>query len=366
MGKSGKSRLWGDPDRHNRESRSAYYDAVANKMGDRFLAVILGHTVGDVLGMPYEFSRKKSQDLENYDGLPHTTVRNTRQGRRETALGQGSDDTQMAIALLATIVRGRGEYSAELAAQAYLDFTAHSAFLGKNTRELFGGIKTTKTYYERHAARFPSGGDWRKWSQGNGHLMRAYPLVLCPGSAEADCSLTNPAPICIAWTKLYIHLLQAVLAADPEAYDPAAISASVAEKARELAESSGDPTLFVSVMTPVIPDVRGETKGWSRHALHLAYLCAVMDIGSFAEGIRNVVGLGGDTDTNGAICGAVLGARFGLERMRAEPSVEAVIRAIETCDTETGDYPIPPHLTTPYALHCLYPQIPATAVADRR
>lgn len=42
---------------------------------------------------------------------------------------------------------------------------------------------------------------------------------------------------------------------------------------------------------------------------------------TFAEGMRSVVGLGGDTDTNGCILGALLGARFGLGRMQAEALV---------------------------------------------
>lgn len=49
---------------------------------------------------------------------------------------------------------------------------------------------------------------------------------------------------------------------------------------------------------------------------------------SFEQGLRHVIEVGGDTDTNGAIAGAVLGARFGLggipERWRRR---EAEIRA---------------------------------------
>ena len=49
---------------------------------------------------------------------------------------------------------------------------------------------------------------------------------------------------------------------------------------------------------------------------------------TFEQGLRQVIEAGGDTDTNGAIAGAVLGARFGLagipERWRRR---EAEIRA---------------------------------------
>lgn len=61
----------------------------------------------------------------------------------------------------------------------------------------------------------------------------------------------------------------------------------------------------------------------------------------FEQGLRHVIGVGGDTDTNGAIVGAVLGARFGLgdipERWRRR---EAEVRAgrirMEDCADRLG------------------------------
>jgi ADP-ribosyl-[dinitrogen reductase] hydrolase len=39
------------------------------------------------------------------------------------------------------------------------------------------------------------------------------------------------------------------------------------------------------------------------------------DAPGFEEGLRRVVALGGDTDTNAAVAGALLGARYGREAL---------------------------------------------------
>ena len=39
---------------------------------------------------------------------------------------------------------------------------------------------------------------------------------------------------------------------------------------------------------------------------------------SFANGLENVVSRGGDTNTNGCIAGALLGARFGFQSIPSE------------------------------------------------
>ncbi|WP_331715081.1 ADP-ribosylglycohydrolase family protein [Microlunatus soli] len=51
--------------------------------------------------------------------------------------------------------------------------------------------------------------------------------------------------------------------------------------------------------------------GYAPYALDLAIWSATAAT-DFTSGIETVVRLGGDTDTNGAICGAVLAARFGF------------------------------------------------------
>ena len=59
-----------------------------------------------------------------------------------------------------------------------------------------------------------------------------------------------------------------------------------------------------------------EFDGWNLGVTLLALQAGLVSLWSapdFEQGLRGVVEAGGDTDTNGAVAGAVLGARFGIE-----------------------------------------------------
>lgn len=59
-------------------------------------------------------------------------------------------------------------------------------------------------------------------------------------------------------------------------------------------------------------DIDGESMGYTLLALQIG-LIQYWRAPDFEQGLRSVVEAGGDTDTNGAIAGALLGARFGVE-----------------------------------------------------
>lgn len=310
----------------------------------KFLSISYGHTIGDVMGMPYEFSRRTNQGLDEYTHTIRTTVHTSRfQGRRETAMGQGSDDTEMAAVLMDALAANHFKYSRALAIENYLLFANKSSFVGKNTASLFKGITTIAGYEKRFILN--NGG-----TQGNGHLMRAYPLLLCEDpyiAAEQDCSITNNSEICIAWTKCYLKLLTLVSSQNTNRYDSDSIAWQYRKYVIEMGEhmSTEMQQTFLSVISDIIPsEIRGETRGWSRHALHLAYFAAIFDFTSYKEGLHWIISLGGDTDTNGSVAGAVLGARFDLAKS-TDPQELEMIRIVDNCDTSTGSYPRPPEMT---------------------
>lgn len=67
-----------------------------------------------------------------------------------------------------------------------------------------------------------------------------------------------------------------------------------------------------------VGDVRADddSKGFTLLTLRLA-LIALWRAPGFEQGLRGIVEAGGDTDTNGAAAGAVLGARFGIDAIPA-------------------------------------------------
>lgn len=81
---------------------------------------------------------------------------------------------------------------------------------------------------------------------------------------------------------------------------------------------------------PFVRKVSGKQKGWSLNALAVA-LHFGMRSASFREGVDAVIRLGGDTDTNGAIAGAVLGAVFGERRMLSDDITRKNVNRILNC-----------------------------------
>jgi len=333
---------------------------------DRVVGMFCGHILGDVLGLPHEFNRSRGQGLDKYSDVAKTTTYSGRGNTRTTALGQGSDDTEMMMALLWVIVNGRGSYDRNCAITAYMEFASGSKNLGKNTRKLLAGTTNLSVYSRRYVSVFgvdtadPRAlgyGDFaREWTQSNGSIMRAAPLVLCPETCEKtglvnlvrlDTSITNPGQISIALCALYVGILRLIVGVADGAYDCNAMRAAILDYAMWLSEIFPAALVDLQTIVSVPPgDVTGSDKGWSRHAVHIAYWCAVdPGISSYRAGIRRVVCMGGDTDTNGAIGGAVLGARFGIALMESDQITRENVDAILRCDTSLGTYPRPRELT---------------------
>lgn len=327
---------------------------IDNKYLDKLLGSLLGHAIGDCLGMPHEFCRKKGQGLHEYSPVIIPTTHFSRfQGKKTSALGQGSDDTEMAMCLLAAIGENNGSYDSESAIERYLAFAKASSFLGANTRALFKGVTTVRGYRQRYGKAF---GDGTEATQSNGFLMRAAPLVILSLTTpefheEAilqDQALTNPGPVNAGMAFIYGKILaRAVhgLDIDEEFF---------AELVDEALVRWPDFKTVAETLVGEVPDVSGPSKGWARHALHIALVCAFDTHTSFEDGIRKVILCGGDTDTNGAICGAILGARYGLVKMLKEETTSENIKLVLESDCTQGDYLRSPDMTV-HLLKIMFP-----------
>ena len=124
---------------------------------------------------------------------------------------------------------------------------------------------------------------------------------------------------------------------DLERYDyEAGVPASVREAVLRAADAE-------------IADLRldGGSMGFTLLALQIG-LIAFWRAASFEEALSSIVEAGGDTDTNGAVAGALLGARFGLEAIpqRWRDRV-AVVRAGRTPMESLADRLLPAALPPP-------------------
>ncbi len=149
----------------------------------------------------------------------------------------------------------------------------------------------------------------------NGGLMRCAPVALAchrnPDSltqvSAETCVVTHYAPTC-QWSCIIINAAIAALLNDSETPLMALVEAAI----RDGADNE------VMVRAQAVGDDIGDLKldnGLIGHTLlcFQAGLWALRTPLNFEDALVNVVNAGGDTDTNGAVAGAVLGARYGTQ-----------------------------------------------------
>lgn len=292
---------------------------------------ILGLALGDALGAPHEY--RNILPITHYTGqLIYPLTLNSRwHGTRTGEVGQITDDTEMTIALAQAIIQGHGHYHSNLAITAYQTWANSGCpFMGKNTRSLFQGVTTIRGYNARrdHALQ----GDPAKYSASNGCLMRASPLALLPEdewivAVRSDCILTNFPELCIQSVLAYICALRALLQGHTPSH---AITCAL--------EMSTIPEV-IQVITDArdrVPRDVEKQKGWILHSLYCAFYSLSSPIPDFQTRIDEIIRFGGDTDTNAAIAGVLIGAHIGEERMKLECRTGPNISILMAYNPETS------------------------------
>lgn len=302
---------------------------------DRVYGMLISHAVGDALGALHEFNRN-----EVFNGYCNRSfsIFNRFNGSKTSAIGQTTDDNTMTLVLLKVICYG---YSVDKAVKSYIEWASIVSMLGRNTRALFCGIKTTGDYmktYQRHLQKVLESGPL---SQSNGCLMRCSPISIIRNFSDRrnitiyDCQITNTSSICVYSNIIYIEILHSFLYNGVCNIDEILNSLimtgneSIISDFRNLWVSSQQSNWNQRV-------VNGKDKGWVIHALFFAFVAVTYNDG-FINFMRILTEMGGDTDTNMAIAGAVFGARFGYSYLFQDSYFRANVEIILNSDWSTSD-----------------------------
>ena len=266
---------------------------------------LLGQLAGDSLGSLVEFLSPE-QIRRQY---PHGVRELHDGGVWSTLAGQPTDDSEMALALARSLA-ARGAYDARAVREAYVAWLASEPFDKGST------ITVALT------------GRPNLQSQANGSLMRISPLGIFGARHEAeqvldwarqDAALTHPHPVCVQATQLYTlaiaHAVQTGAEA-PELYE------FVQDCARGLRVEEALAAALVGAADAPPADYLHQ-QGWVLIAFHNAFW-HLIHTESAEEALVSTVMRGGDTDTNAAICGGLLGAVHGLDAL-PQPWIEAVL-----------------------------------------
>lgn len=298
---------------------------VTNEHGlDRAEGCLLGQVSGDALGSMVEF-RSAADIAAAYPGGVRVMLDNV--GPWRGLAGQPTDDSEMALMLARTLAR-------------------EGTFGEVPVREAYRYWKSTDPVDIGRTTLFGLAGTYCYQSQANGALMRVSPLgvfawkaplEVLAGWALADCRITHRNMVCEFINVLYTL---AIASAIREPVTPGQLYRRIVGWAQELAQATscaqptplqlvirrlqavadpreGDAAQVGALVLEVTERASEENAADFQHKMGwvcLAWQNALWQLGhaeSVGEALVATVGLGGDTDTNAAICGSLLGAVFG-------------------------------------------------------
>jgi ADP-ribosyl-[dinitrogen reductase] hydrolase len=284
----------------------ASYAAAVTDARDRAVGAIVGLAIGDALGAPFEFRRASRipSPLPAFElpwmGLPP---------------GTWTDDTAMARNLWTSLLAHAGAFVPDDVVARHLAWLeTDPPDVGTQTRAALlearaGTPEPARAVFERRGPEV---------SAGNGAVMACAPLGVV--RARAPDALRQEAPALAALTHWDGRCRTSCLAVTwavaalvrGEGHEDAVRGALAVIEGLE-----GDEELayLVGEAGRARP-IDGPDMGFTLFCAGLGLQVAGEGRG-FEEGLRHVVGLGGDTDTNAAVAGALLGAAHGIDAIPA-------------------------------------------------
>jgi len=277
----------------------------------RAQGALLGQLCGDALGSLVEFQSEEEIAEDYAEGVRELVDG----GTWNLVAGQPTDDSELALALARSLIR-QGRYDAADAARAYVAwYRSHPFDIGHTTRAALGPAASALAAGQDPAAAARAAA--RPESRANGSLMRVSPLGifghrLPPAElvalAREDARLTHPHPVCGDAGAVFTAAIARAVARGGSA-------AGLADWALDFAREQGlHPEVIEALAASALrrPDY-ATAQGLATVALQNAFyqLRHAEPEAALVDTVRR----GGDTDTNAAIAGALLGAVHGVEAL---------------------------------------------------
>ena len=261
-------------------------------MLERAQGCLLGQLAGDALGSLVEFQTPEQIQQEYPDGVRELADG----GTWNTIAGQPTDDSEMAL-MLARMLAETGRYEREEARQAYIFWLDSKPFDCGYT--VAGGLR----------------GRHNPDSQANGAMMRISPLGIFGANhelaqvaewARQDAAITHIHPVCQQANALFAMAIAHAVRHGCDAQD---LYGQIVAWARIMdVDASLLETVEGAAGRPPADYV--SQGGWVLIAFRNA-LWQLLHADCLEQAIVDTVMRGGDTDTNAAIAGALLGAVWG-------------------------------------------------------
>lgn len=270
---------------------------------DRFRGCLVGLAVGDALGAASEFM-KEPEVRECYGILCDYRSANG------FAAGEFTDDTSLALAIAESIIE-TDSIDVESISDNFIQWMrVDGRGIGNLTLDALTLIEEGMSPAQAgHRAWERSG----KKAAGNGAVMRCAPVALYDWRDLEELThdsilvsqITHYDPKC-CWSCVAVNsAISAILSGEQ---DPLQAAVESIEGANAELESA-----LVAAVDEDVHGMRldGEDMGYTVLTTQAAF-AALRQFGSYEDGIVAIVNKGGDADTNAAVTGALLGAKFGF------------------------------------------------------
>ncbi|MEZ3170127.1 ADP-ribosylglycohydrolase family protein [Halorubrum sp. RMP-47] len=274
---------------------------------DRARGIVLGLACGDALGRPVEF--KSASAIRAEHGQLTEMVG---YGTWNQSAGTITDDTEQALCIARSLVEQQGFDPADVADRFVAWYDTGPFDIGRMTGQALSRLKHGDTWDEAGKRVWKNSPEGQ--NAGNGSVMRCAPLAinnamdwgLLAKTSRQSSRITHADPRC-TYGCAVLNLTIAGLLVDAE---------TPLEDALDYVDSDV-PDELVAALDPIAhgeSPAKLETSGYVVHSLQTALHDGLL-AESAEQAIVTAVNRGGDTDTIGAIAGAVAGARFGASAL---------------------------------------------------
>lgn len=288
---------------------------LSDKQRDQIKGVFFGQAIGDALGLGSEFMSKEEvlryypKGLTNYEQI----VQDTHRSRWN--VGSWTDDTDQFLCIYDSIIESGRVDEKCFAKHLYKWFKGVPMGIGDTVRKVLSvpgfidnPVKAAELIWKMGGRRNAS----------NGAIMR--------GSILGTFNFWD-----IERVKVHSEVIAKVTHADPRAIDACVLINSII--AYELKYGKSVSREYVLTLTQKLDDrlldfvtiaLNGELEKLELDdPADMGYVLKTMGAGlwayfnalSFEEGVVKIVNQGGDADTNAAVAGALLGAKFGYSQI---------------------------------------------------
>lgn len=276
-------------------------------------AVIIGHAVGDALGVPVEFKKRVELDKN-----PVTDMMGF--GTYQVPEGSWSDDTSMVLCTLDVLKSGNIDYDKIMQNFSKWYFDAEFTPTGVT---FDAGMTCVYAIYNHYMSKKPYDqcGLFDELSNGNGSLMRVHPVTLYLYSKQMSLkekinvihtvsALTHAHERSKIGCGIYSFVLWELIE------NPCKESVFIGlEKAKKFYENSPEISHYSELFDKSLASKNRdkiESSGYVVSSLVASIWC-LLNSTSYNDCVLLAVNLGGDTDTIASIAGSLAGALYGYE-----------------------------------------------------